>query len=88
MILIGKVVGLQQRDGAAALHLLVDAVVVDRAAPADDAGTPEWLAQDSVAISPVQVSSPVLPMSATERTPPKNAPPQIAIVSASRPTGT
>ena len=42
----------------------------------------------SVAISPVQVSSPVLPKIATERTPPKNAPAQIAIVSASRPTGT
>ena len=41
----------------------------------------------SVAISPVQVSSPVLPMMATERTPPKNAPAQIAMVSASRPTG-
>ena len=36
----------------------------------------------------MQVSSPVAPISATERTPPKNAPLQIAIASASRATRT
>src|SRR6476619_8595299 len=33
---VGEVVGLQQRNGAAALHLLIDAVIVDRASLADD----------------------------------------------------
>ncbi len=42
----------------------------------------------SVAISPVQVRSPVLPKIAAERTPPKKAPAQTAMVSASRPTRT
>ena len=85
--LVGKVVGLQQRDGAAALHLLIDLMIVDRAAAADDAKDRDGMAQIQRAISPVQVRSPVLPMIATERTPPKNAPAQIAMVSASRPTG-
>src|SRR5216684_3673758 len=47
-----------------------------------------WWRRLRVASSPVHVSNPVAPMSATERTPPKNAPLQIAIASASRATRT
>src|SRR5262249_29111458 len=47
-----------------------------------------WCRRLRVASSPVQVRRPVAPISATERTPPKNAPLQIATASASRPTGT
>src|SRR5229473_643906 len=47
-----------------------------------------WWRRLRVASSPVQVRSPVAPISATARTPPKNAPLQIAIASASRATRT
>src|SRR5438132_8073993 len=47
-----------------------------------------WWRRLSVASSPVQVRRPVLPITATERTPPKNAPLQIATASASRATRT
>src|ERR1700730_16034863 len=47
-----------------------------------------WWRRLSVASSPVQVRRPVAPISATARTPPKNAPLQIATASASRATRT